>query len=309
MDELVIEWDRTTRKEWHGLLTGAPRCGLQQGWAYGAALAASNVGVRRLVVRGRRDRVIACAQLAERRLLGLVRTGFLLRGPVWLDPETGRMSDLLKTIHRQLGSSALIWAPEAAVPPAGHRAVITGYSTGWLDLERPAAARRRQLAGKWRHSLGQAERAGLEVRRERVGPALGWLLAGNEAHRRTIGYRGPGPGFLRGLAQAAEAGGDLLLLTARQDGALVAGVMMIRHGSSATYEVGHVTAQGRRAMAKFLLLWQAQERLAELGVRWLDLGGLDTVRAPGVARFKLGLHPEIETLAGTFLSLQLNNSL
>ena len=92
---------------------------------------------------------------------------------------------------------------------------------------------------------------------------------------------------------------------------MLAGVLLVRHGAAATYEVGHVTPRGRALCAKHLLLWQALLRLAEQGVRCLDLGGVDGERAPGLACFKLGLGGEIATLAGTFLTppwLTFNNS-
>jgi lipid II:glycine glycyltransferase (peptidoglycan interpeptide bridge formation enzyme) len=40
--------------------------------------------------------------------------------------------------------------------------------------------------------------------------------------------------------------------------------------------------------------------LREQGVRRLDLGGVDTVRSGGIARFKIGTGGQVLTLAGTF---------
>ena len=108
--------------------------------------------------------------------------------------------------------------------------------------------------------------------------------------------------FLAGLAEAARDAGELLLLVAFARGEPVAGVMLIRHGISATYEVGHVTPEGRRLRATHLLLWRGIERLhVEDGVDWLDLGGVATDRSPGIARFKLGMGGEVAILPGTFL--------
>ena len=77
--------------------------------------------------------------------------------------------------------------------------------------------------------------------------------------------------------------------------------MIVRHGVAATYEVGYVSPRGRELRATHLLLWRAIAMLADKGTRWLDLGGVATDRAPGIARFKLGLGGELATLAGTFL--------
>ena len=48
------------------------------------------------------------------------------------------------------------------------------------------------------------------------------------------------------------------------------------------------------------MMWAAITRLAEDGVRALDLGGVDTRAAPGLARFKLGLGGRTLSLAGTY---------
>jgi len=305
MAALRIETNGGSRCQWDGLLARAPRCSLQQGWAYGEALAVGGIAVQRLLVRdGRDDRPLACAQLAQRRLLGLVRAAFLLRGPVWLDgePDPGLQGQAVAAIRAFLGRSVLVWAPESATAPPGWRPVVTGYSTSWLDLAQPLPVLRRRMRGTWRHRLGQAERRGIEVVTESGEAGLRWLLACNEAHRRKIGYRGPSPAFLRRVATAALRGGEILLLVAYERQVPLAGVLMVSHGVAATYEVGHVTPRGRELCAKHLLLWRAIGLLAARGVRWLDLGGIDTLRAPGLARFKLGLGGEVHTLAGTFVA-------
>ena len=78
-------------------------------------------------------------------------------------------------------------------------------------------------------------------------------------------------------------------------------MLLVRHGAAATYEAGFASARGRELSATNLLVWQALLELKRRGVRWLDLGGLNTDRAPDIARFKLGLGAEVGTLAGTFV--------
>ncbi len=59
-DGIVVEWDGHARRSWEGHLALAGRSALQQGWAYGEALAAGGTAVHRvlaLVVRSR-DEVV-----------------------------------------------------------------------------------------------------------------------------------------------------------------------------------------------------------------------------------------------------------
>jgi lipid II:glycine glycyltransferase (peptidoglycan interpeptide bridge formation enzyme) len=78
-------------------------------------------------------------------------------------------------------------------------------------------------------------------------------------------------------------------------------MLFLVHGSTATYHVGWTGDAGRCASAHNLLLWRAMEALQRRGVRRIDLGLLDTVNTPGLARFKLGAGRVPHRLGGTWL--------
>jgi CelD/BcsL family acetyltransferase involved in cellulose biosynthesis len=235
-------------------------------------------------------------------VLGPIGAGFLLRGPVWHDPIAGaaHYQAVLAGIRQRLARRMLVWAPEAPCHQA-RRPIISGYGTAWLDLDRGAEMVRQGLAPDWRRDLRRAEAGGLTVRQLATPQAIGWLLERNEAHRRKVGYRGPTRQFLEQLALAAHEARELVLLLAFERAEPVAGLMVIRHGGSATYEVGHVAPRGRELRAGHLLLWHAITALIRKQARWLDLGGIATDRSPGIARFKLGMGGMVATLPGTFL--------
>ena len=91
-----------------------------------------------------------------------------------------------------------------------------------------------------------------------------------------------------------------MVLTALAGSQPVAGILLIVHGSGATYHIAWTSPEGRRGHAHNLLLWRGILALRERGVAFLDLGGLEA-KAPGVAHFKLGLGGVIVELAGTYL--------
>jgi hypothetical protein len=82
-----------------------------------------------------------------------------------------------------------------------------------------------------------------------------------------------------------------VMLVAKLDGALVGADWYYVNGPVAYGHLAAFTPEGYRVNASYALQWRAIELLAELGVRWLDIGG-----APGVAeqpddglrRFKKG---------------------
>jgi lipid II:glycine glycyltransferase (peptidoglycan interpeptide bridge formation enzyme) len=81
----------------------------------------------------------------------------------------------------------------------------------------------------------------------------------------------------------------------------LAGMMFLIHGQAATYQIGWTTQAGRDANAHHLMLWRGIEELQQRGVRLLDLGGINTQRSAGMARFKIATGGAVRQLAGSYL--------
>ncbi|MFO1048846.1 MAG: GNAT family N-acetyltransferase [Geminicoccaceae bacterium] len=295
-----LDWDIGAQPRWQSLLA-LGRSGLQQGWSYREALRAGGADpVRRGPRCGRcADRLPAARRPAA---AGVVGRGVSAARSGLVRPAGGR-----RCREQAAGGTP----PTSAAPSAGlvardhDGASPAGDHQRLQHLLARSGRRHRGAARPARRRLAASPAAGrtgrLAVRRTADRAAIQWLLDCNEAYRRRAGYRGPSRAFLGRLAEAASAAGELLLLLADRHGDPLAGVMILRHGCSATYEVGYVTPEGRRLLATHLLLWRAVETLAQEGVRWLDLGGIATDRSPGIARFKLGMGGDVATLPGTFL--------
>src|SRR3546814_16467629 len=118
-------------------------------------------------------------------------------------------------------------------------------------------------------------------------------------------FVGPSGDF---IAAVATADRDVLLsLSARRDNALVAGVVLLRHGTSATYMASWTSAEGRAGQAHNLLLWRGIEALKAGGTQWLDLGGLNTESPRGLARFKLGIGDRKNVVSGKRVSVRVRS--
>ena len=92
------------------------------------------------------------------------------------------------------------------------------------------------------------------------------------------------------------------ILTLRADASrdLVAAMMFLIHGEAAIYHVGWTSEKGRDLHAHNLILWKGMEELRSRGIRRLDLGGINTIRSAGIARFKMSTGGQVLTLAGTY---------
>lgn len=311
-----ISWQTCSRETWEALTRQAGQSSLEQAWAYGAAVESAQ-GMRAergLIAQG--GEPLALVQAFCRDRFGL-RIARVLRGPIWLidpgkdpseDPRTAEVcASIARQFRRRRFGDFLFWLPELPDHPKSAamlraqslRPVVTGYSSIWLDLRPPLETLRAGLHGKWRNALRQAEKAGFDVGVTTNPRRLTQSLASYDRFRRAKRFVGPDGDFI-----AALAGHDpkaVVALTARERGDQLAGVILVRHGRSATYLASWTSDAGRVGQAHNLLLWRGIETLKDSGIEWLDLGGVNTESQPGIARFKLGLGGEVFTLTGTYL--------
>jgi hypothetical protein len=296
-------WDRLHR-------TAA--AALQQDRAYGDAMAGLGTQVLRAWVDDGGEPVGA-AQFLVRRVGGLLPVALCSHGPVWaVGSPPARQAEALRAIRTTVPlrwPRVMLYTPDAPLEAAGAfasmRRVMTGHSTVRIDLVREPDAIRAAMHGKWRNRLAAAERSALKVERVGSKPAqYRWLLERELAQRERRGYIALPDGFVEAWQQARGRGGDagepLLALRADLGREPAAGMLFLVHGEAATYQVGWVGDAGRELGAHNLLLWHAIQRLRERGVRVLDLGGVDTARGAGLARFKIGSGGEVVTLAGVY---------
>lgn len=276
---------------------------LEQSWAYGDALATvSNNDIWRGVI-DIDGAPVATVQVAERRLPTGLRLVRLTRGPVVAEAQY--LSDAIAVIradYRRWSRNLVFWMPDVVDPVPimrriGKRPMTTGYTTAWLDLRSDTEQLRADLRGNWRNALNQAETSPPEIRLDQRGRDIDLFIAEYLKDRRAQKYSGPSSTLVRAIAEAF--GKDIFLLQALDHGDVIAASLFLRHGRSATYYLSWTTSHGRERNAAHFLMWEGIARLKEAGVRWLDLGGMDA-RAPGIARFKLGVGAAPVTTSGTW---------
>lgn len=232
-----------------------------------------------------------------RRFRGRLRVAMLSRVDL-SDARTGLEHLRRAGLHR----TPIILSPDTPSPglaKLGPVPLMTPATVAELDLTAPAELRRARQHQKWRNRLTHAENGPLRISRQTMPLAPGhWLFAADRAQQRQRGYRG-WPLALT-LAYGAQNPGMAKLFTAFEGKTPVAAMLFLRHGTGATYHIGHTTARGRELSAHNLLLWQASCWLAARGHRRLDLGLIDRRDAPGLARFKLGSGACARQLGGTW---------
>lgn len=307
---MKIVWDTLSQRDWdaaHGQTAGA----LQQDWAYGATMRLLGVPVLRALIE-QDGGPVGLAQFIVRGFGPLGSMSLCSRGPIWLTAVSATEKD---RAYRAVKASmpgrglrlALITPEESQQQPHGLKAwrrVMTGHATVMIDLDRPEAELRSELDGKWRNRLVAAEASELSVHRIGTNPGqYRWLLDQEEAQRQTKGLAGLPLNFYEPYIGSRQQPSQCVLsLRADLGRERVAAMMFLIHGRAATYQVGWASDAGRDLNAHNLLLWQAMLELRSRGVKRLDLGGVNTVRSAGLARFKIGTGGQVLTLAGTYLA-------
>lgn len=175
-----------------------------------------------------------------------------------------------------------------------------GYQTIWLDLSKQEEALRSGLKGKWRNALRKAEKSDLSVSWSAGIKQAALILACHNQGKTVKQYQGTSLKTLSVLCRQAVEHKSLLSGVARLNGQIVAGVIFLRHGLAATYQVGWTSARGRAVNANHLLLWEGLLSLKNEGTQDLDLGGVNDTDAAGVKRFKQGLGGELVQLVGQY---------
>ena len=306
---MKVDWGAQDMAAWDQAHAAAA-APLQQDWAYGSTMV--SVGARVLRASVHADGVpVAQAQFIVRQFAKYVSLALCTRGPLWLQDLSAKdKATAYKEMRHSLpvkGLRFMMVTPNEALDdklglPAVRR-IMSGYSTVMLDISQPMDVLRAQLDKRWRHRLGGAEKSELNVQRMGTNPGqYRWLLDAEMQQRAERNIDGmPLVWFERYAESRKQPSRNLMSLRADVGRDRLAGMMFLIHGEAATYQVGWTSDAGRDLHAHNLMLWRAIEELRERGVRSLDLGGVNTQRSAGIARFKMATGGTVTQLAGSYL--------
>ncbi|MEM1361270.1 MAG: GNAT family N-acetyltransferase [Pseudomonadota bacterium] len=281
---------------------------MQQHPLYGRACSAMGVEVRHYQWEFGGD-LSGAAQVLIRRWPLVGGIALLSRGPLWAPevPQADRVA-ATRVLVRQLRSNmrGVLATPEidAGPDPLARTEMLRMVSSGHvarLDLREGKIARRGRMHGKWRNRLAKAEAEGLQITRTALPTDPNhWLLRAEADQARARRYKRLPIAF---TTRWASCGGKTAgqVFTVMRNGNPIAAMLILSHGSCASYHIGWSGPEGRRLNAHSLALWHASNWCAGKGLQHIDLGTLDTETSPGLARFKLGCGAQPVLLGATWL--------
>jgi hypothetical protein len=309
-----IDWNDCTFGQWEALLARCKRPTLLQTWQYGVAMAKVEGWKADFGIIHFEGKPVGLVQVQTRKWTPFLTACRIYRGPLWIyDEIPGEMLKLVLRMIRQRyklrRGHPLMFHPELPDDPAtrqrmsatGFRRWSDGYESVWLDLTPGPDALHAGLHGKWRNQLRQAERHSLVLETETsAGKQFDWLMEHYLEDKIARSFQGPSPAFLRAMHGASPDKSPLVSLRALQGGKPVAGVLLVRHGRAATYQVGWTDERGRAVRAHHFLLWQSVLWLIKHGSTGFDLGGTNE-KTPGIARFKTRMGGKPFRLVGGYV--------
>jgi len=224
------------------------------------------------------------AQVFSRRIWPSHRSFKMIsRGPSWKDLPSEKLQHELKA--------------------AGFRQIMTPSHIGVLTLGHGPDVRRNLMSIKWRNALRKTEAQNLRVEMRDYHHSIDkWILDEDAKQQAIKGYRALPAAVTQAFAIMNK--GQAKVVTVARHAVPIAVMIFLRHGNVATYHVGWSSAEGRACNAHNLCLAHAADRLEIAGAEIIDMGSIDTIAAPGLARFKIGVGAQIKQLGGTWLHLR-----
>ncbi len=175
------------------------------------------------------------------------------------------------------------------------------WESSFVDFSLSLEELRKNLNSKWRNQLKKSESYNIKIKIGNESKSFEWLLSNYRELMKKNKFQGPSPKLYQYIFDNFKS--NLLLFQAFKDNTPIAGQMFFLHGNTSTYLVGYNSNSGRENYAHNFLIWNAISYLKKSNYKFLDLGGIDNLNTPGIAKFKNGVNGENFGLIGDWISI------
>ncbi len=276
----VLPWQADQAAAWDEFVAGHPSGHFLQAWGWGRLRERWGWRALRLAATDEDGQLVAALQLLVRRSpAGSLAYG--PRGPVcWpADPSWSALRAAVRSAVPRLvvmrlepnwpdEASTRSWLSQQGLCPA---AALQPPSTLRIDLRASDEELLAAMKQKWRYNIRLAQRHGVAVRQGAAGDLDAFYSLLSETSRRD-GFAIRPRDYYRAVWD--ELSGCARLYLAEREGALLAAILVVHFGLTATYLYGASTSVGREHMPNHLLQWQAMRWAREEGLTTYDLWGI-----------------------------------
>ncbi|WP_457637215.1 lipid II:glycine glycyltransferase FemX [Oceanithermus sp.] len=306
---------------WNQMLGSLEHASSLQSWGWGEVKRSSGWKPRRWAVYDG-GRLVAAAQLLERRLLGPLTMSYAPRGPAF-NPgvNLGQIGKLLAqsargAVYLQLEPPLALREPFTApdLPPLRPHATIQPEYSIWVDITAGEDATLARMKSKTRYNIRLSKRKGVTSRIVRPTDAESstafesfWSLF-SETNRRAKLLQHSREYYENVFRSMGQPGGAAFISLAEYQGKPLAAGLFVAFGSRINYLYGGSSREHKNVMAPYAMHWAAMRWGMENGYGVYDLWGVPRVLTPeshayGIYRFKEGFGGERVRFPGYVLPL------
>jgi len=312
--------DKIEQAEWQEYASGFADHSIYQTWPYQQVRAdIEGQELSRIVVKDENDEVVAMSHVRIKhfRPLGL-SVGYMQWGPLILkkDGECGCSAEVLNAIREaylgcrvnvlrvvpNVGRSSENQRFESMFQESGFwpKLSVPSYHTMVLRLGRSQDELRKGLHQSWRRLLHKAEAAGVEAREHTDDSHFQTLEKFYMDLIRRKGFRGVHPHVFARTQTALPESEKMSLVVAYLEGEPVSVHLSTHLGDRGILLLAASSDKGYQYSASYVAWWKAMLVSNDRGMKKYDVGGVDFVNDPGIARFKAGMGGERYSHIGVF---------
>ena len=236
-------------------------------------------------------------RLTKTSLGGIVSHQIMHRTPLWFDGFNTNHNNELFWYQIKINKKNKFLNSHSLIPENDHACMvdwfkpintIEPYQTIYLDLEKSEAELKQTMRKTWRNDLQKAIKSDINIEVINDLPTLKMLIARSDLDRKIKHYKAPARKYLDDLCSHHYEHNAILGIVAKYRNEMLAGIIVLIHGASATYQLSYSSDKGKQMHAPKLLLWQAVKMLKAQNIMSLDLGGIHN-NAPSLTVFKKGI--------------------
>ena len=174
------------------------------------------------------------------------------------------------------------------------------YHTTLVPLDCPEAELRKRLHQSWRRMLNKAETAGVEIKEHTDHVSFEMLERFYADLARKKGLKGVDPNVFERAQQILPESEKMCLIVGFLDHEPVTVHVTSNLGDTGIFLLSASSESGYECRASYLAWWRAMVCSSCMGMKNYDTGGIDSEKAPDIARFKTGVGGQEISYIGTF---------
>ena len=241
-----IEWYNGGKEKWFEWISKTETPNFMQLWEYGEVKKTiESCKVKRGLIK-HNGQTVAIFQTLEKSL-GPVSVIRINRGPLIINGNVDfntkyNIYKTLRETYRWWKGKILLIAPALVESPENlgvlalahfRKRTAKQWHSSMIDLSLEENEIRKKLNGKWRNQLKKAEKSNIKIKIDNSDVSLFWLLDRYKQMMKDKSFKGPGVQLYIDLHSLNK--NNLYVFQALLDGQAVAGILIVRHGTSCTY--------------------------------------------------------------------------